>query len=213
MARSSRVGGTEAVQGARQSHGLALAGVGLVSLFPITNYPAAASPTYAAFSTGLVCPRPASGPQLSPRPVALVLPAMNEMSLRWQAESKFCYAMPTATGMTGTNSGDVGQEPLILRVGQPGKPLPPLTPAVRAELAANIKALDIKEIIVAPEYPYSGVPAWDPNSQAQLIAWVEGLIGKVPINSHDAFFTYAWKNLPPISDIASGHVAYVRGAL
>jgi hypothetical protein len=193
--------------------GWALAGVGLVALFPITNYPAAASPMYSAFSTGLVCPRPVSGPQLSPRPVALVLPAMNEMSLRWQAESKFCYAMPTATGMTGTNSGDVGQEPLILRVGQPGKPLPPLTPAVRAEVAANLKALDIKEIIVAPEYPYSGVPAWDPNSQAQLIAWVEGLIGKVPINSHDAFFTYAWKNLPPISDIASGHVAYVRGAL
>ena len=184
-----------------------------MALFPITNYPAAASPTYTAFAAGLVCPRPVSGPQLSPRPVALVLPAMNEMSLRWQAESKFCYAMPTATGMTGTNSGDVGQEPLILRVGQPGKPLPPLTPAVRAEVAANIKALDIKEIIVAPEYPYSGVPAWDPNSQAQLIAWVEGLIGKVPINSHDAFFTYAWKNLPPITDIASGHVAYVRGAL
>lgn len=73
--------------------------------------------------------------------------------------------------------------------------------------------MHIKEIIVAPEYPYSGVPAWDPNSQAQLIAWLEGLLGQVPVNSHDAFFTYVWKNLPPNGDIATGHVAYVRGAL
>ena len=196
-----------------KASGWALAGIGLVSLFPITNYPAAASPTYAAFSTGLVCPRPTAGPQVSPRPVALVLPAMDEMALRWQAESKFCYAMPTATGMTGTNAGDVGHQRLMIRVGEPGQPLPALTPAVRAQAAADIKALHIKEIIVAPEYPYSGVPAWDPNGQAQLIAWLEGLLGQVPINSHDAFFTYAWKNLPPISDIASGHVAYIRGAL
>jgi hypothetical protein len=196
-----------------KASGWALAGIGLVTLFPITNYPAAASPTYAAFSTGLVCPRPASGPQVSPRPVALVLPAMDEMALRWQAESKFCYAMPTATGMTGTNAGDVGHQRLMVRVGEPGKPLPPLTPAVRAQAAADIKALHIKEIIVAPEYPYSGVPAWDPNGQAQLVAWLEGLLGQVPISSHDAFFTYAWKNLPSLSDIASGHVAYIRGAL
>ena len=196
-----------------KASGWALAGIGLVTLFPITNYPAAASPTYAAFSTGLVCPRPTSGPQASPRPVALVLPAMDEMALRWQAESKFCYVMPTATGMTGTNAGDVGHQRLMVRVGEPGKPLPPLTPAVRAQAAADIKALHIKEIIVAPEYPYSGVPAWDPNGQAQLVAWLEGLLGQVPISSHDAFFTYAWKNLPSLSDIASGHVAYIRGAL
>jgi hypothetical protein len=196
-----------------RASGWALAGVGLVVLFPITSYPAAASPTYTAFSAGLVCPHPAAGPQLSPRPVALVLPAMDEMGLRWQAESKFCYAMPSATGMTGTNSGDIGHERLMLRVGQPGQPLPVLTAAVRAQAAADIKALDIKEIIVAPEYPYSGVPAWDPNGQAQLIAWLEGLLGQVPVNSHDAFFTYVWKNLPPLSDIASGHVSYIHGAL
>jgi hypothetical protein len=193
--------------------GWALAALGLVALFPITAYPAASSPMYAAFDSGLACPHPTSGPQLSPRPVALVLPTMDEMALRWQAESKFCYVMPTATGMAGTNSGDVGKRPLMITVGQPGQPLPVLTPAVRAEAAADLKTLHIKEIIVAPEYPYSGVPAWDPNSQAQLIAWLEGLLGQVPVNSHDAFFTYVWKNLPPNSDIATGHVAYVRGAL
>jgi hypothetical protein len=191
----------------------ALAALGLVALIPVTAYPAAASPMYAAFDSGLACPHPASGPQLSPRPVALVLPAMDEMALRWQAESKFCYVMPTATGLAGTNSGDIGNRPLMLTVGQPGQPLPVLTPAVRAQAAANLKMLRIKEIIVAPEYPYSGVPAWDPNGQAQLIAWLEGLLGQVPLNSHDAFFTYVWKNLPPNNDIATGHVAYVRGAL
>ncbi|HTT90604.1 MAG TPA: hypothetical protein VMF65_13715 [Acidimicrobiales bacterium] len=193
--------------------GFALAGLGLVALIPITSYPAAASPMYAAFDTGLACPRPTSGPQLSPRPVALVLPAMDEMALRWQPEAKFCYAMPTATGMAGTNSGDIGNEPLMLTVGQPGQPLPVLTPAVRQQAAANLKTLDIKEIIVAPEYPYSGVPAWDPNGQAQLIAWLEGLLGQVPVNSHDAYFTYVWKDLPSNKDIATGHVAYIRGAL
>ena len=81
------------------------------------------------------------------------------------------------------------------------------------QAAGDIKALHIKEIIVVPEYPYSGSPAWSPNGQAQLIAWLEGLLGQVPLNSHDAYFTYVWKHLPPISDIASGHVAYVRGAL
>jgi hypothetical protein len=193
--------------------GWALAGVGLVALIPTSNYPAAASPMYTAFSTGLACPAPTSGPQLSPRPVALVLPAMDEMWLRWQAESKFCYAMPTATGMAGTNKGDVGHQRLMIRVGQPQQRLPALTPAVRAQAAADLKALDVKEIIVAPEYPYSGQPVWGPYGQARLVAWLEGLLGQVPVNSHDAFFTYVWKHLPPNRDIATGHVAYVRGAL
>jgi hypothetical protein len=193
--------------------GWALAGLGLMALFPVTAYPAAASPMYAAFDTGLACPLPTSGPQLSPRPVALVLPSMDEMALRWQAESKFCYAMPTATGMAGTNSGDVGKQRLMLTIGQPGQALPALTPAVRAQAAADLKALDVKEIIVVPEFPYSGVPPFYPAEQAQLIAWLEGLLGQVPVNSHDAFFTYVWKNLPPNQDIATGHVAYVPGAL
>jgi hypothetical protein len=197
-----------------KASGWALAGIGLVSLLPITSYPAAGSPMYSAFASGLVCPPATAGPQVSPRPVALVLPSTDEMALRWQAESKFCYAMPTARGMTGTNSGVVGHERLMVRVGEPGQPLPALTPAIRAEAAADIKALHIKEIIVAPEYPYSGPVAWDPNDQAQLIAWLEGLLGQVPTQySHDPFFSYAWKHLPPISDIASGHVAYIRGAL
>jgi hypothetical protein len=196
-----------------QVSGWALAALGLVAIVPITTFPAATSPRYAAFETGFVCPPPVSGAQPSLRPVALVLPSMDEMALRWQAESRFCFAMPSDTGMTGTNAGDIGPLRLMLSVGQPGQPLPTLTPAVRAQAAGDIQALHIKEIIVVPEYPYSGSPAWSPNGQAQLIAWLEGLLGQVPVNSHDAYFTYVWKHLPPISDIASGHVAYVRGAL
>ena len=114
--------------------------------------------------------------------------------------------------MTGTNPGDIGQLRLMLTVGQPGQKLPVLTAAVRAQAAADIKALDIDEIIVTPEYPFSGIPAWTPDGQAQLIAWLKGLLGQVPVQSHDSYLTYVWKNLPPLSDIAAGHVAYVRGA-
>jgi hypothetical protein len=193
--------------------GWAVAAVGLVALFPITNFPAATSPLYSAFDTGFACPRVTSGPPSAPRPPALVLPTINEMALRWQGEAKFCYVMPSATGMTGTNPFDIGHLRLMLTVGQPGQPLPTLTPAVRAEAAEDIKALDIQEIIVSPEYPFSGIPAFTQNDQAQLVAWLEGLLGQVPDESHDPYVTYVWKNLPPQSDIASGHVASVKGAL
>jgi hypothetical protein len=145
--------------------------------------------------------------------VALVLPSINEMALRWQAESRFCFVMPSDTGMTGTNGGDIGPLRLMVSLGQPETKLPALTPAVRAQAADDIKALRINEIIVAPESPFSGVVPWSSNDQAHLIAWLEGLLGQLPANSHDTYVTYVWKNLPPISDIASGHVAVVKGAL
>ena len=103
--------------------------------------------------TGYACPRSSAGTGSSSRPVALVLPTINEMALRWQAEARFCYTMPSATGMTGTNAGDVGQLPLILTIGQPGLNLPALTPGLRADLAEQIKSLHISEIIVAPGVP------------------------------------------------------------
>ena len=193
--------------------GWAVASLGLVALIPITNFPSATSPLYSAFVTGYACPPSSPGTGSSSRPVALVLPTINEMALRWQAEARFCYTMPSATGMTGTNAGDVGQLPLILTVGQPGLNLPALTPGLRADLAQQIKSLHISEIIVSPEYPFSGSPQWSPNEQAQLIAWLEGLLGPVQGQSHDPYITYVWWHLPSLSDIASGNVPYVRGAL
>ena len=44
-----------------------LAGLGLAAIFPITDYPAAASPQYLAFDTGMSCPRAAPGSSGTPR--------------------------------------------------------------------------------------------------------------------------------------------------
>ena len=54
--------------------GWALGALGLVTLFPITNYPAGASPLYSAYDTGLACPK-TSGLSSGHPPVALLLPA------------------------------------------------------------------------------------------------------------------------------------------
>jgi hypothetical protein len=188
--------------------GWALGALGLVALFPITNYPAGASPLYSAYDTGLACPK-TSGASSHP-PVALLLPPINELNLRWQPESKFCFVMPTDTGMTGTNQGDRGALRLMLSLDNPGTALPPLTAQTRAQAAGDIATLQIKEIVIGPEFPQS--PNWNPKSQAKLVAWVEWLVGQAPLQSHDAFISYIWKDLPPTIDIASGHVGTVPGA-
>jgi hypothetical protein len=92
---------------------------------------------------------------------------------------------------------------------QPGALLPPLSAATRAQAAGDIAALDIKEIVVGPEAPQ--VPTWSPDGQAQLVVWLEWLLGQAPLQSHDNYITYIWKDLPPVSDIASGHVGTVPG--
>ncbi len=189
--------------------GWALGALGLVALFPITNYPAGASPLYSAYDTGLACPK-TTGPSSGHPPVALLLPPVNELNLRWQPESKFCFVMPTATGMTGTNQGDRGALRLMLSLDNPGTALPPLTAQTRADAAGDIATLDIKEIVIGPEFPQN--PNWSPVRQAKLVAWVEWLVGQTPLQSHDAFISYIWKDLPPTIDIASGHVGTVPGA-
>ena len=108
--------------------GWALAGLGLAAIFPITDYPAAASPQYTAFDTAMSCPRAGPGGSSGHPPVALVVPAVNEMDLRWQAEAKFCFVMPSDTGMTGTNSSDIGHQGVLLTLGMPGQGPFRLTP-------------------------------------------------------------------------------------
>ena len=83
--------------------GWALAGVGLVAITPTFHFAASASPPLGAFNTGFSCPKAASAGSPAGPPVVLLLPAVNELNLRWQAESGFCFVMPTSTGMTGTN--------------------------------------------------------------------------------------------------------------
>ena len=190
--------------------GWALAGVGLVAIVPTVHYPNSDSALYEAFYTGFSCPPTASGSGSAHPPVALFLPVVNELDLRWQAESKFCFVMPSDTGMTGTNSGDVTNQGVLFTVGNPTLPMPPMTPAVRAEAAQEIQSLGVKEIVVDPENPAS--PAWSPQQQAQLVAWVGWLVGQAPLQSHDDYISYVWKHLPPASDIASGHVGTFSGA-
>jgi hypothetical protein len=183
--------------------GWALGALGAVALLPITNFPASLDPLFAAYTGGLACPG-ASNSAAHP-PIALVMPAENELDLRWQAEANFCFEMPSDTGMTGTNPGVIGQQNVMLTAGTPGAPLPPLTPAVREEAAAFLQDLDVQEIVVAPETPTS--PPWSPAGQAALVNWVVGLTGEPPVQSCDPFRSYVWKHLPPAPDIASGHVA------
>ncbi len=187
--------------------GTGLAVTGLAFLCPIVNYPASASPLFTAFDTGWACPARPSTAATAHAPVALVLPAKDELDLRWQAESKFCYVMPSDTGMTGTNSGFIRRLHLLLTVGDPGAPVPAITPAVRAQAAADIRSLDVSEIVVPPESP--ATPLWTPQGQAEMVVWVQQLLGQDPEQSLDPYITYVWKHLPPVADIASGHVAKV----
>jgi hypothetical protein len=85
--------------------------------------------------------------------------------------------------------------------------MPAITPAVRAEAAADIQALHVTEILVPPESP--AVPVWAPQGQAEMVVWVQQLLGQEPQQSLDPYISYVWKHLPPASDIASGHVAKV----
>jgi hypothetical protein len=218
--------------------GWAIVAVGLVMLFPITDYPAAASPHYTAFDTGFSCPgkalaggpaagsaarelaSPAAGPAAGTAAgtsggnadhptVALVMPTVNEMNLRWQTETNFCFAMPSDTGMTGTNSAYRTNPGVLFAIGDPAQAMALPSPAARQEAAREIAELDIKEIIVDPESPT--VPQWSPEGQAQAVVWVEWLLGQAPLQSHDDYISYIWKDLPPVADIASGHVGYVKG--
>ncbi|HET9061077.1 MAG TPA: hypothetical protein VFN61_14250, partial [Acidimicrobiales bacterium] len=161
--------------------GMAVAVLGLVAIFPTTSFLAAPSPSYSAFTSGLACP-PRSAALPSGKPgVALVVPAINEMDLLWQAESQFCLTMPSDTGMTGTNSGVVGDQGILRTLGQPGQAMLPTTPKARQQAAAQIAALHISEIIVGPEWP--AVPGWTPQGQAEAVAWLQWLIGRAPQQS------------------------------
>jgi hypothetical protein len=187
--------------------GATLAVVGLACFCPIINYPAAASPLLGGFDTGWVCPPRPAGTAPAHPPVALMLPAINELDLRWQAEAKFCYVLPSDTGMTGTNRGHTARWRFLLKLGDPGTPMPVLTPAVRAEAAADLQALHVSEIVVPPESPAQ--PLWTPEGQAQVVVWLQALLGQDPEQSLDPYISYVWRHLPPPSAIASGHVAKV----
>jgi len=183
--------------------GWALGALGVVAALPITSFPNSLDPLFSAYTAGITCPPASNNPDHPP--VALLMPADNELDLRWQPEANYCFVMPSDTGMTGTNPGDVGQQNVMLTAGTVGSPLPPITPAVREEAAAFLQDLDVQAIVITPETPAS--PGWSPTQQAQLVAWVVELTGQQPVQSCDAYRSYVWDHLPPADDIASGEVA------
>jgi hypothetical protein len=145
-------------------------------------------------------------PQVVPGhpPVAFLLPVVNELDLRWQAESKFCFVMPSATGMTGTSRAQGQVNGILFRAGSPSMRRPPMTAAARQQAAQEIRDLDVQEIVVGPQSPAQ--PLWTYQDQAQLVSWVDWLVGHDPRQTHEIYITYVWDNLPSTSDIASGHV-------
>jgi len=181
-----------------------LATLGLAALLPVTDFPAGTSPVYSAFTSGLSCPHDLPKASSGHPPVALVLPGVNELDLRWQAESGFCFVLPTSTGMTGTNSTFRQNLGVLRTLGDAGQPVPPLNAATRAQVARELQQFDIKEIVVGPEFPTE--PYLAPQGQAELVAWVQALLGQAPLQSHDPYISYVWKDLPPTSAIASGEV-------
>ncbi len=163
--------------------GWALAGLGLAAIVPTAHFAASASPLFSAFYSGFSCPSGSPGAARHP-PVAFVLPVVNELDLRWQAESRFCFVMPSATGMTGTSRAKGQGHGILFKVGSPSMPSPPRTPAARQEAAQEIRELDVKEIVVSPQSPAQ--PLWSYQDQAQLVDWVEWLVGQAPAQSHES---------------------------
>jgi hypothetical protein len=201
------------LRGPAMAGGWALAGAGLVAIVPTIHLASSASPLFSAFYTGFSCPSTASGtaaarPPARP-PVALLLPVVNELDLRWQAESKFCFAMPSATGMTGTSRAAGQDRGILFTAGSPSMRQPPMTPAARHEAAQEIEALGISEMVVGPQSPAQ--PLCTYQDQAQLVTWVKWLLGQAPKQSHEIYITYVWDNLPPSRDIASGNVGRAPG--
>jgi hypothetical protein len=189
--------------------GCALAGLGLVAIVPTFHFAASASPPLGAFNTGFSCPKTSAGVSPAGPADVMVLPAVNELNLRWQAESDFCFVMPTSTGMTGTNRRAHVNHGILFRAGSPSMPSPPVTSAARQQAAQEIQAFGVKEIIVAPQSPAQPLRSFQ--DEDQLVAWVEWLVGQAPARSHDLSVTYVWDDLPPAADISSGKVGTVPG--
>lgn len=179
-----------------------LALAALAFIFPLDNYPASVAPKYPAFTTGWACPQAPSAGHGGRPPVALMMPTANELDLLWQEEAHFCFAMPTARGMTGTASITT-EVPPVLAGGIGAIPLPTVTPTVRQQFAQALRSLHVQEVIVAPENPTS--PGWEPAQQAQMVAWLTTLLGRPPAQYVESYYTYAWQHLPPFNDIATGH--------
>jgi hypothetical protein len=195
---------------ALRAAGYGLAGVGLLALAPVVPYPANADPPAAAFTLGLACPR-------LPGQDVTVLPSNDEATLYWQARAGYCFAQPARTGLNASHPTTSIPQPLLTAASaaaETGQRLPPVTPAVRAEVQSELRRERVVEIVVAPDAPNPAFPpayrvatqdildrlklgdnvlgGFPPGTQARLGAWLSQVLGSAPTRAAGALI---WHHL------------------
>jgi hypothetical protein len=180
----------------------ALAFMGLVAMAPTARYPAEAVPRLQSFTPSAICKGfpPAAGHAI--RPVALVVPALDETDLRWQALANFCYRMTTATGMTGTISGKFGLFTPVLYLGGQGAPTP-LDPFMRHAFAAYFSRRHVTAVIIIPASPSDQL--WQTRNREEVLTWFTRFLGKRPARVGNTNPYYIWRHVPPVAELARGH--------
>ncbi len=178
--------------------GYGLAGLGLLALAPVVPYPLNVDPPAAAFARGLACPRP-QGQDVT------VLPSNDEATLYWQAQAGYCFAQPARTGLNASNPTTGIPQPLLTAASaaaETGQPMPPVTPAVRAEVHSELARDRVVEVVVAPDASNPAFPpayrvatqeildhlklhdsvlgGFAPGTQARLGAWLSQVLGSSP---------------------------------
>jgi len=172
-----------------------LAVAALAAIAPPPGYPTTVVAPPKSFDASALCPRSSR----AAKPVALVVPAMDETDLRWQALAGFCYAMTTDTGITGSLFGDLRQVvPLIGAAGAPAGP----EPSMREAVATYFTNHHVTEVIVVPTSRSD--PSWTSRDQREVEDWFARLLGERPDDLGGRSPYYIWRHLPPIAQIATG---------
>jgi hypothetical protein len=139
--------------------------------------------------------------------VALVVPAVDETDLRWQALANFCYHMTTDTGMTGSAYGPVGHFTAVLYMGAQGAPASP-SPSMRQDFAAYFSRHHVTVVIIIPVSPSD--PVWQTNDQRQVVAWFTRFLREGPARVGKANPYYVWRHIPPVTELATGRLVRLR---
>ncbi len=163
--------------------GYGLAAVALLSLIPIVPYMTTTAPSLDAAARRAACPaRPGADVDL--------LPSDEEYVVAWQAESGFCFTIPSRSGLTGVRGGtSVLQE--ASGDASIGRPMPTLTPALVAQVRRELSARHPAAIIIGPNEP----PA-RPDTEVRLSGWVTRLLGAPPAAEGDVLI---WRH-PHVAD-------------
>ncbi len=153
---------------AARAVGWALGLFAIASVAPAVPFPATTVARPLAFAQKRACPQPHGS-------VVVVLPAGTEDPLLWQAESGFCFRIPTAAGITESVTVPPTRWSVFMgaSVGaKGGSPLPVLTPATRARAQRELTNWRVQELVLGPQ-PGTGRP----DAHRRLATWVRELLG------------------------------------